>query len=136
MTRVCHLLLCVALAVGLGGCLSLDHATSKVTGVEHVVVSDYGWRLFNIIPLVCGNATDPLVEVPHGPWAFFRDDVTMDKVQSRLVNYAATKSEKKLIDITYNAYDTLFFSIPGLQIPVPIPYLLCYREIQISGTLK
>lgn len=126
----------LSLALLLGGCFSFDAAVSQRTGEEHVLVGNYGWRLFNIIPLVCGNATDPLVEVPHGPWAFFRDDVTMDKVQSRLVNYAATKSEKKLIDITYNAYDTLFFSIPGLQIPVPIPYLLCYREIQISGTLK
>ena len=129
----------ISLALLLSGCYTVELAKAPVLGPDvegHVYIRNSGWNILGCIPLVCGNATDPLVEVPHGPWAFFRDDVTMDKVQSRLVNYAATKSEKKLIDITYNAYDTLFFSIPGLQIPVPIPYLLCYREIQISGTLK
>ncbi len=126
----------LALTLLLGGCFSFDSAISQRTGDEHILVGNYGWRLFNVIPLACGNATDPREEVQHGPWAFFRDDVTMDKVQRHLVNYAATRPEKELVDLTYHTTDSLFFSIPFLEIPVPIPYVLCYREIQISGTLQ
>ena len=39
-------------------------------------------------------------------------------------------------DLVYNNYDNVLFSIPFTNIPVPIPYLLCYREIQLSGVLK
>ena len=38
-------------------------------------------------------------------------------------------------NLTYTSYDSVMFEIPGSNIPVPIPYLLTYREIQLSGVL-
>jgi hypothetical protein len=69
------------------------------------------------------------------PWAFFRDDVTMDKVQYRFMDYAKNKGVE-ISDLKYTYYDTVLFNLPIVQYPLPIPYLLCYREIQLSGNLK
>ena len=116
MTRVCHLLLCVALAVGLGGCLSLDHATSKVTGIEHVVVSDYGWRLFNIVPL-------------------FRSEITHERVQKALLDYAAERG-KYAEGLVYRNDETVMFEIPTLSFTIPVPYIICFQKVEVSGVLK
>lgn len=121
--------LCVTLC--LMGCFSLDTATPPSSGEEHVVVRNYGWVLFNYVPLVCGNSTKDA----YFPWAFFRNDVTMDKVQSRFMDYAR-KTGKCPVDLKYTDYDTVMFNVPLLQYPLPIPYLICYREIQLSGNLK
>jgi hypothetical protein len=121
--------LCVTLC--LTGCFSLDTATLSMTGEEHVVVRNYGWKLFNCVPIVCSNASKDYVL----PWAFFRDDVTMDKVQYRFMDYAKNKGVE-ISDLKYTYYDTVLFNLPIVQYPLPIPYLLCYREIQLSGNLK
>lgn len=121
--------LCATLC--LTGCFSLDTATPSSSGEEHVVVRNYGWVLFKYIPLVCGNATKDA----WFPWAFFRNDVTMDKVQQRFMDHARMTG-KKPGDLKYTDYDTVMFDVPLLQYPLPIPYFLCYREIQLSGNLK
>ena len=121
---------CMLLAGGTG-CLSVDSAVSSLSGDEFVVVRNYGWSAFRFIPLVCGNAS----EGARFPWAFFRDDITMDKVQKRFMDHAG-KLGKTPVDIRYTDYDTVMFNVPLVQYPLPIPYLLCYREIQISGALK
>ncbi len=129
-------LIAAATAAGLSGCFSFDSNVSVQTGEEHVLVSNFGWRLFNCIPIACGNATDPAGGKRFGPWAFFRDDVTMDKIQKRLADYAATRPEKELTSLAYHNYDTLFVSIPYTEVPIPIPYIVTYREIQLSGVMK
>lgn len=125
----------IAAAAGFSGCCSMDYTVSPSTGNEHVLVSNYGWKLFNCIPLVCGNATDPQSPNYFGPWAFFRDDVTMDKIQARLTTLAAAHG-KTPANLFYHNYDTVFISIPFADVPIPIPYVVCYREIQLSGVLK
>jgi hypothetical protein len=30
----------------------------------------------------------------------------------------------------------VLFEIPGTDFPIPLPYILTYREIQLSGVLK
>ena len=106
----------LALAAGLGGCMTLDHATSKVTGDENVVVSDYGWRLFNVVPL-------------------FRPEITHERVQKKLLDYAAERG-KYAEGLVYNDYETVMFNIPTLSFTIPVPYILCYQKVQVSGVLK
>ncbi|MCR5752931.1 MAG: hypothetical protein K6G91_13325 [Kiritimatiellae bacterium] len=117
----------------LAGCFSVDTATCTSTGDEHVVVSNYGWTLFNCIPLCCGNATKR--EDRFGPWAFFRNDVTMEKLQNRFMDYAKARG-RELECLTYHKYETVLFNIPFTQIPVPLPYIVCFRELQLSGVVK
>lgn len=106
----------ICAAFCLGGCLSTEVSKSETCGVEHIFVSDYGWKLFNCIPL-------------------FRSDITLKRVQTALSEEAA-KRGKTATDLTYRNYDTVLLEIPILFIPVPIPYLICYHEIQLSGTLQ
>lgn len=113
------------------GCFTIDSATPQSSNEEHVVVRNYGWKLFYVIPIVCGNAN----KNAWFPWAFFRDDVTMNKIQSRFMHYAASKG-KNAINLEYRNYDTVMFALPLMEFSIPIPYFLCYNEIQLSGSLK
>lgn len=113
----------------LSGCFSIDSAKMKSTGDEHVLVHNFGWQLFNCIPLACGNA-EPDASCP---FVLFRDDVTMEKVQSRFAGYA---DGREIIDPTYHNNNSVFFNVAFLNVPFPIPYVLCYREVALSGTIR
>ncbi len=112
------------------GCFSLERAPMECPGREHLLASNYGWYLFNSIPLACGNAS----EDAWTPWVFFRDDVTMDKVQSRFTGYA-NENGCDIEDMTYKNKESVMFEVPSLNFPLPVPYLLTYREIQLSGVM-
>ena len=124
----------------LGGCFSLDAASNAARRksdidrtdepVEHVLVSNYGWYLFNCIPLVCGNSSPGAIF----PWTIFSDHVNHVLLHERLMRYAKDRkaSVKELIA---TRDERIFLEIPGSGIPVPIPFLLCYQEVQISGVL-
>lgn len=116
------------------GCYTIDSATSLSTGEEHVIVANFGWRLFNTIPVISGNALNPGSET-YGLPVFFRDDITMDVIQQRFADYM-NKRGKTPVNVVYHTYDSVLFDIPFTEIPIPIPYLFCYREIQISGVIK
>ena len=115
----------------LTGCFSLESASPASSNEEHVVVRNYGWRLFYVLPIVCGNSN----EEAWFPWTFFHDDVTMDKIQKRFMDHAA-KRGKTPSDLVYTNYDTVMWSIPLVELPIPVPYLLCYSEIQLSGCIR
>ena len=115
----------------LTGCFSLESAKPALSNEEHVIVRNYGWRLFYFLPIVCGNSDQDAFL----PWTFFQNDVTMDKIQERFM-YHAAKRGKKPSDLVYTNYDTVMWSIPLIDFPIPIPYLLCYNEIQLSGCIK
>lgn len=115
------------------GCFTVNTATSEVTENHHLLVQNYGWRLFYAIPIVSGNATE--ADDRFGPWAFFRDDVTLDKVQKRFFKEAATL-DGEVTDLTYYCRENILFDIPLTQLPMPIPYIICYREIQLSGVIQ
>ena len=116
--------------LAVSGCFSLSRAREPGTKCN-IHAGNYGWYLFNSIPLVTGNAD----EYRSGAFAWFRDDVTMDKLQSRLMREAA-KSSAPVENLVWNNYDSVLFSIPFVSIPFPIPYILTYREMQLSGEIR
>ena len=113
------------------GCFSMQKARINATGETHVHVSNYGWYLFHAIPLACGNANAD----GWAPWVLFRDDVSLDKTQARFMAYANNKGAQ-VNEIEYNGSESVMLNIPGLGLQLPIPYLLTYREIQLSGILS
>lgn len=130
-----------AFLLALAGCYSMDIASNaSISGqpaapsgqrrVEHVVVSNYGWYLFNYVPLACGNAD----REAWFPWKFFRDQVTSRLLHDRMMEYAA-RTDATVDELTFFRDEQVFFTVPGSQIPLPIPYLLCFREVQFSGVL-
>lgn len=129
-----RLLLCILLfstALVLSGCFSIDVGTNRITNDRHVLVKNNGWYLFGSLPLVCGNISAD----DDSAFTFFRDDVTMDKIQDRFMDYA---KKENLVpqDMTYHANEQVLFTIPATTIAIPIPYVLAYREIQLSGVLQ
>ena len=108
------LALCVTLC--LTGCMSTEVSKSEVCGTEHIFVSDYGWKLFNWIPI-------------------FRSDITLERVQKEVME-ESNRRGKAATDLTLHKYDKVTFDIPLIVITVPIPYVICYHEIQVSGVLK
>ncbi len=120
----------LAASLAFSGCFALQRGKIMTTGQEHVLVSNYGWYLFHCIPIACGNASHN----PWSPWISLRDDVTMDCVQERFMNYANGQNAD-VSDLDYTITDSIMFNIPGIELPMPIPYLLTYREIQLSGVL-
>ncbi len=115
----------------IAGCFSVDAGSFSRTGEENVVVSNYGWYLFHVIPVVCGNAS-------HDRWFPFvllRNDVTMDKVQRRFMDYANSRG-KVPTNLVYNNKESVMLEIPGIDFPLPVPYILTFRNIQLSGVLK
>lgn len=124
----------IALAGGallLAGCFSLETATLTKCGEENILVTNYGWYLFNLLPVATGNASESALS----PTVFFRNDVTMDKVQKRAVRYANARG-KNLDNLTYHNHSSVMLNIPGTDFPIPIPYVLTFREIQLSAMLK
>lgn len=130
--------LCAAM---LGGCFSMDVATNaalrdselvenRSKPIEHVLISNYGWYLFNCIPIVCGNATPG----ESFPWKFFTDQVNPILLHDRMMTYANSKNAN-LKDIVFTRDERVFFQVPGPDVPCPIPFFVCYREIQLSGVL-
>ena len=140
MKRMTRTLLFAGTAL-LAGCFSMDVATTDALQesalssrdgkvLEHVVVSNYGWYLFNWIPLACGNATPGA----FFPWKFFSCQVKPDLLHDRLLTHAAAQNAD-VKDLTFFRNEKVCFDLPGTNFPVPIPYILCYREIQFSGVL-
>ena len=128
-------LLTAALTACLCGCFSMESSVSCVTGDEHAVVSNAGCYLFNVIPLFCGNAS-PDENGQHAfPFVMFRDDVTMDKLQQRLMDRAA-QTGRRAEDLAYHNYESVMITIPWTNFIIPIPYVLCTHEIQLSGVLR
>lgn len=123
--------LLIVLSLILTGCFSIESSCLKTTGDSQVVVSNYGWYLFNFIPLACGNVNDNA----SIPWVFFRNDVTMDKIQGRFFSYVYKKEGVKAVNLSYRANESVLFEIPGSNIPIPLPYIFTYKEIQLSGVL-
>jgi len=98
------------------GCLSVEVSTSETCGTRHIAASDYGWKLFNCIPL-------------------FRRDITMHRVQEALTAEAARQGAVAT-DLVYHNEDSVMLDIPLVGFSIPIPYVLCYKEVQLSGVLK
>lgn len=132
MARGIKLMLMIALGAVISGCFSIESGCLKATGEEHVLVSNYGWYLFHFIPIACGNANSE----GFLPWVIFRNDVTMDKVQHRFMDYNRKKGGLDAVNLSYNIQESVLFEIPGSNLPIPLPYILSYKEIQLSAVLS
>ena len=98
--------------------------------IEHYQVQNYGWYLFDTLPLVCGD-TDPDATIP---FSLFSDEVRTDTVTG-IFNEHVRSMGAKPVSVAVLCDDRVTFEVPGLSIPLIIPYIICYREVQISALL-
>ena len=117
----------LATSPALEGC-TYEGTGEKVKG--QLFVENYGWYLFDCVPLFCGN------DDPDGwfPLSFFSDRCTSEVIESRF-NEAVAESGGEARGVAFVNYGTVMFDVPGFSFPVIIPYVLCSRTLQISGTL-
>lgn len=118
------------------GCFSMEAAplrgvhTLHGAPTRHVAIANNGWYLFNAWPLACGNAR----ENATFRWRFFSDEVNIDLLQERLTRYAA-RENCDVTDLIVNNDEQVLLSIPFTSIAIPIPYVLTFRETQLSCVL-
>jgi len=128
--KISSLIFALSLATALSGCFSLE--TGKLpSGGEQIVAKNYGWYLFDIVPIFCGNTAE---DASCGT-VFFRNDVLMDKLQTRVLQ-AAAKRGKSVDELAWTTYDTVMFTVPIFYISFPVPYVITFHEKQLSGVMK
>ena len=98
--------------------------------VEHYHVQNSGWYLFDKIPLICGDTSpNSLLGI-----AIFSDQVRTDTL-TRLFNDRVRATNTKPASVATIVNDWVTFEVPGVSFPLVLPYVVCYREVQISGVL-
>lgn len=126
------LVVAVALALACSGCFTLDSSTSALLAPdadEHVIVRNYGWFLFGCVPLVCGNAD---VESIWGS-TFFSNEVTLDVAHGVLSRHAAASGREIRDVMMLDDRQALF--VPFSISYIPIPWIVQYKEVNVSATL-
>jgi len=95
---------------------------------ECVTVSNYGYYLFNVIPVVCGNTADGHI----GNTVWFQHHVTLEKTQAVMMR--EIKPMRPLVtNLQPYSYETCFFKV--------IPYIghslgiVWYKQINLSAVL-
>lgn len=122
--------LCLCGTLCLTGCFSIEVAREP-GNKSQIIASNYGWYLFDFIPLFCGDPDEDWII----PCTFFHNRVTMDAIQSRLLD-KARKNNMKVENLTWTNNDSMLLTIPLLEIPLPVPYIVTYREMQLSAEVK
>lgn len=134
---MCAIALAVTLLVS--GCVSVERAGGVApagvsilgapgTPDEHVLVSNYGYYLFNCIPLFCGNTA----REQRGETVWFANEVTLEKTQEILMDEVRSR-KCRVAEIQPHVKSTCFFGV--------IPYvgttfgLVWYKEVQMSAVL-
>lgn len=123
------------------GCVSIDRCgAEKLEGlsingtnakpVEHIVVSNFGYYLFNMFPLVSGNANPDR----WFPISFFSDQVKLPKMQSILAAEVQKHHGLELAELTSHYDSSPCFTV-SLDMKSWFGILFCYREVQLSAVL-
>lgn len=139
MNRICAGITSVILLLVGTGCVNfqktnnvalqgLEVLDTKGKPEEVVTVSNYGYYLFNVLPIFCGNTVDGRI----GNTVWFQNHVTLERTQGVLMR--EIKPMRPLVtNLQPHAYETCFFSV--------IPYIgnslgiVWYKQIDLSAVL-
>ena len=123
------------------GCVSIDRCGTETLGelsingtdakpVEHIVVSNFGYYLFDMFPLVTGNANPDR----WFPLRLFSDHVKLPNMQSLLAAEVQKRHGVEIAELTSNYDAAPCFSV-SLDPKSFLGLLFCYREVQLSAVL-
>lgn len=98
--------------------------------VEHYQIQNYGWYLFDTLPIICGD----LDKDAKLCFTLFSDQVRTDLLTKEFNDRVRETGTRPVCVNTLNT-DLKTFEIPGISFPLILPYIICYREVQISGVL-
>jgi len=92
-------------------------------------MNNYGWKLFDWLPLFSGNPDEDVRKGYSLGFRLFKDTVSMETMQACFAKYA---EGRKIECPVYDVNDSVVYSVFG----IPIPYIITYKELTLSGTLK
>ena len=130
-----------AVLAAASGCVSIDRCGADTLGalsvrgtdarpVEHIVVSNFGYYLFNMFPLVTGNAN----QERWFPCRFFSDHVKLPKMQSLLAAEVQRHHGIEIAELASHYDAAPCFSV-SLDPKSLLGLFFCYREVQLSAVL-
>ena len=136
-----YVLLIVAVLTAGVGCVSVDCsgpaaleglAIDRMPGrpVEHVVVSNFGYYLFNLFPIVAGNARPGACF----PCSFFSNQVTLPKVHALMAEEVARRPGVEVAELGAHFESSPCFSV-STDPRSALGLIFCYREVQLSAVL-
>lgn len=92
-----------------------------------ILVSNYGYYLFNCIPLFCGGKDEDSL-------SFFSDNVNIDKAMQCLSKKCEQLNVKNVADIQATTSSTCFLSwVPTIGSTLGIYW---YKQVQISAVVE
>ena len=131
MTRLKIAACMAAASISLAGCFSVEVASSPVLGEEaerHLIVDNYGWYLFGVLPVVCGNERLD----SWCPISFFHDEVNPMTAHGKIKDLAMRGGyEISNFHMIYD--DDVMFTV--YNVPVPIPWVVVRKEVCLSVCL-
>ena len=125
-------LIFAALAFVLCSCTSVTYtdAYSDNGGSEQnckqVLITNYGYYLFNCVPLFSGGAED-------GSFRLFHNNINLDRTMGVLKDECVRLDVKKVDDIQFEESSTCFFGwVPYIGATLGIYW---FKEVQLSAVL-
>lgn len=123
------------------GCVSVDKCPAEkfagmsINGTDakpvgHIVVSNFGYYLFDLFPLVSGNAN----KERWFPFRLFSDHVKLPKMQSLLADEVQKHHGLEIADLASHYDAAPCFSV-SLDPKSLLGMFFCYREVQLSAVL-
>lgn len=116
------------------GCTSITYteagASPEIKGgngaYKQVLISNYGYYLFNCLPLGCGGLSD-------GSFELFSDNVNLDKAMKILKDECANEKSKSFSNVQVSQTSTCIFGwVPYIGTTLGIYW---FKEIQISAAI-
>lgn len=124
----------LALCFALSGCTNINYSEAHQTGgieniddqYKRILVTNYGYYLFNTIPLGSGGHSDE-------SFSLFSDNVGLDAAMATFNAECEKNNVTEISDLQVQRTETSFFSWAPLGTTLGIYW---YREIQISATVS
>ena len=115
----------------LAGCVYTD-IIPREDGSRVVEINTTGWYLFKGLPICCGDDN----EENFFPLEFFTDRCTPEVVKARFDEHVRSLGDDvEAKGVTFVNTESVTFDVPGVSFPLVVPYILCTRDIQMSGTI-
>lgn len=116
--------LCGCTSVSYTDAYSADGSADK--NAKQVLITNYGYYLFNSVPLFSGGLED-------GSFSLFHKNINLDRTMGILKDECQRLNVKKVDDIQFEENSTCFFGwVPYIGTTLGIYW---FKEVQISAVL-
>ncbi|MBO6103153.1 MAG: hypothetical protein J6P03_07885 [Opitutales bacterium] len=120
------------LILALCACTSVSYTDARAENgsvkpnAKQVLITNYGYYLFNCVPLFSGGGSD-------GSFSLFSNNIKLDKTMNILKDECERLGVKKVSDIQFDENSTCFFS--WVEVIGTTLGIYWYKDVQLSAVL-